>query len=48
MAHGKNIIHDSANTHVTGKSVFIDDRIASTNEVFVGIITSKCAKGALR
>jgi len=48
MKHGDNIIHDSANTHVTGKSVFIDDRIASTNEVFVGIITSKCAKGVVK
>ena len=48
MLHGKNIPHDSAYTHVTGKSVFIDDRIALTNEVFVGLITSKCAKGIVK
>jgi len=48
MSHGKNRVHDSAYTHVTGKSIFIDDRIASTNEVFVGVITSKCAKGRVK
>ena len=48
MSHGKNIPHDSAYTHVTGKSVFIDDRVALTNEVFVGLITSKCAKGIVK
>lgn len=48
MFHGKNIAHDSAYTHVTGKSVFIDDRDSSNSEVFVGIITSKCAKGVLK
>lgn len=48
MSAGKNIRHDSANTHVTGKSAFIDDRLMVQGEVFVGIITSKCAKGKLK
>jgi xanthine dehydrogenase large subunit len=46
--HGKNIIHDSANTHVSGKSTFIDDKESYSSEVFVGIITSKCAKGKVK
>ena len=48
MFHGKNIAHDSAYTHVSGKSVFIDDRDTLSSEVFVGILTSKCAKGVLK
>ncbi|MDC0932884.1 molybdopterin-dependent oxidoreductase [Arcobacteraceae bacterium] len=48
MSAGENIRHDSANTHVTGKSAFIDDRVMMHGEVFVGIITSKCAKGKLK
>lgn len=46
--HGMNIPHDSAFTHVTGKSVFIDDRESLNSEVFVGFITSKCAKGVVK
>jgi xanthine dehydrogenase large subunit len=37
MSVGKNIAHDSARTHVTGKSVFIDDRTRLKNEVEVGV-----------
>jgi xanthine dehydrogenase large subunit len=48
MFHGKNIPHDSAYTHVRGKSIFIDDKLPLKNEVFVGIITSKCAKGIVK
>lgn len=48
MSAGKDIRHDCANTHVTGKSVFIDDRLMMQGEVFVGVITSKCAKGKLK
>jgi xanthine dehydrogenase large subunit len=46
--HGKNIVHDSSYTHVSGKSTFIDDRERYSSEVFVGIITSKCAKGVVK
>ncbi len=46
--HGMNIPHDSAFTHVTGKSVFIDDRESLSSEVFVGFITSKYAKGIVK
>jgi xanthine dehydrogenase large subunit len=48
MSAGKDIRHDCANTHVTGKSAFIDDRLMMQGEVFVGVITSKCAKGKLK
>ncbi len=47
MSIGKNIAHDSGASHVTGSSIFIDDRVDSINEVFVGIVTSKIAKGKL-
>lgn len=47
MTIGKNIPHDSATGHVTGASVFIDDRVEAINEVFVGIVTCKIAKGRL-
>lgn len=44
---GKNIPHDSGLAHVTGESVFIDDRPMLSNEVHVGMITSPVAKGKL-
>lgn len=47
MIIGKNIAHDSGAMHVTGTSVFIDDRTDTSNEVFVGIVTCKIAKGRL-
>lgn len=45
---GKNIPIDSSTGHVAGKSVFIDDRAATTNEVFVGVLSAKVAKGILK
>lgn len=45
---GKNIRHDSGMGHVTGESVFIDDRIDTTTEVHVGLISAKVAKGILK
>ena len=44
---GKNIKHDSSSTHVTGKSIFVDDRPLTRGEVFVGLVTSPVAKGDL-
>ena len=44
---GKNVRHDAARTHVTGESIFIDDRGALPNEVFVGIVTAPIACGSL-
>lgn len=35
MSIGKNIPHDSSSTHVTGESVFIDDRALTNKEVYV-------------
>ena len=35
-----NIPHDSAHTHVQGASEYIDDRIAYSNEVYVGVVYS--------
>ena len=45
---GKNIRHDSSLTHVTGQSIFIDDRPMTHGEVFVGLVTSPVAKGILK
>lgn len=45
---GKNVRHDSARTHVTGESIFIDDRGVLPNEVFVGIVTAPIACGTLK
>jgi xanthine dehydrogenase large subunit len=47
MSIGQNIPHDSATGHATGSSIFVDDRVEATNEVFVGIVTCKIAKGKL-
>jgi xanthine dehydrogenase large subunit len=47
MSIGKNIAHDSGASHVTGSSVFIDDRTDTINEVFVGVVTCKISKGKL-
>lgn len=48
MSIGKNIAHDSGSSHVTGSSIFVDDRVEFINEVFVGIVTCKIAKGKLK
>lgn len=45
---GKNIKHDSSISHVSGESIFVDDRPITSHEVFVGLITSPVAKGKLR
>lgn len=44
---GKNLKHDAATTHVTGESVFIDDREALGSEVHIGLVTSPVANGNL-
>jgi xanthine dehydrogenase large subunit len=48
MSVGKNIHHDSAVSHVTGSSVFIDDRAKLKNEVFVGVIGSPISAGSIK
>ncbi len=47
MSVGKNIPHDSAKTHVTGESVFVDDRPEVRGEVHVGIVGTTVASGIL-
>jgi xanthine dehydrogenase large subunit len=44
---GRDIRHDSSLTHVTGESIFIDDRPIVAGEVFIGLVTSPVAKGIL-
>jgi xanthine dehydrogenase large subunit len=45
---GKDIAHDSAVTHVTGESVFLDDLPPLAGELLAGIIPSTVAHGRLR
>ncbi|MEK6624289.1 MAG: molybdopterin cofactor-binding domain-containing protein, partial [Bdellovibrionota bacterium] len=45
---GEEVPHDSAVTHVTGQSIFIDDRPEVQGEVFVGIVTSSVAHGKIK
>ena len=47
MSVGKNIPHDSSSSHVTGESIFIDDRPLLSNELFVGILGSPMAYGKI-
>ena len=47
MSVGKNIKHDSAITHVTGESIFIDDRAKLSNEVLVGILGCPVSAGKI-
>jgi xanthine dehydrogenase large subunit len=47
-AVGKNIPHDSAVGHVTGRSVFLDDVPAATNEALVDFLGSPVAHGRLK
>jgi len=47
MSVGKSIRHDSSVSHVTGESVFIDDRPETLNEIHVGVVESKVAYGEL-
>lgn len=47
MSIGKNFPHDSARTHVSGESVFVDDRAEVRGEVHVGIVGTSIACGIL-
>ena len=44
---GKDVPHDSATTHVAGRSIFIDDIPAARNELFVDFVGSPIAHGKL-
>ena len=48
MSLGKNIPHDSARMHVTGESIYIDDRPSLGGELFVGYVGSPMAAGILK
>ncbi|MGZ3768282.1 MAG: xanthine dehydrogenase molybdopterin binding subunit [Bdellovibrio sp.] len=48
MSIGKNIAHDSSQSHVTGRSVFIDDRPLMANEVYVLPVGVPAASGILK
>src|SRR6185295_17017100 len=45
---GQDIPHDSAVTHVTGESVFLDDVAPLAGELLVGIVPSPVAHGRVR
>src|SRR5688572_19963001 len=45
---GKDIPHDSAVTHVTGESVFLDDLPPLAGELVAGIVPSPVAHGRLK
>ena len=47
MSLGKAVPHDSAVGHVTGESVFVDDRPAVKGELQVGFVGSPVAAGRL-
>ena len=48
MSVGQNIRHDSAITHVTGESIFIDDRPHLRNEVLVGVLGAPVSAGLVK
>ncbi len=48
MSVGKNIKHDSAISHVTGESIFIDDRPKMQNEVLVGVLGAPISAGLVK
>ncbi|PIK13797.1 xanthine dehydrogenase molybdopterin binding subunit [Halobacteriovorax sp. JY17] len=48
MTVGKNIPHDSARTHVSGESIFIDDRPFLKNEMVCGFLGAPVAHGKLK
>ncbi len=48
MTVGKNIAHDSARTHVTGESIFVDDRPMLKNELLVGVMGAPVSAGILK
>jgi xanthine dehydrogenase large subunit len=45
---GKDIAHDSAITHVTGESIFLDDLPALPGELLAGIVPSPVAHGWIK
>ena len=45
---GKDIAHDSAATHVTGESMFLDDLPPLAGELLAGVIPSPVARGRVR
>lgn len=47
MSVGKSVSHDSAVGHVTGSSIFIDDRPRHKNEVYVGVLGAPVCAGAI-
>jgi xanthine dehydrogenase large subunit len=47
MSVGKSVHHDSAVGHVTGASIFIDDRPKHKNEVYVGVVGSPICAGSI-
>lgn len=47
MSVGKSVQHDSATGHVTGSSIFIDDRPKYKNEVYVGVLGSPVCAGTI-
>ncbi len=44
---GKNIAHDSARTHVSGESIFLDDIAPLNGELIAGIVPAPIASGML-
>lgn len=48
MSVGTNVKHDSAISHVTGESIFIEDRPRLTNEVFVGVMGAPVSAGVIK
>jgi xanthine dehydrogenase large subunit len=48
MSIGKNIKHDSSFGHVTGTSIFIDDRAPLRGEIHVGVVGTPVAAGKLK
>lgn len=47
MALGKSVPHDSALGHVTGRSVYVDDRPLLEGELWVDVVGAPVAKGKL-
>src|SRR5687768_17827156 len=45
---GKDIPHDSAVTHVTGESIFLDDLPPLAGELLAGIVPSPVAHGRVK
>lgn len=47
MSVGKNILHDSSISHVTGQSIFVDDRPVLKGEVLVGVVGTPVSSGEI-